>query len=783
MQRIIRREASSGTADASAQPFTGLTPRMSALLRSRGIATEAEARAYLHPSLDQRNDPMLLHDMDKALHLLEEARRGHKRFIVYGDYDVDGVCGTAILVQTLLQYGLEPPDYPTQYRIPDRHEEGYGLNEDAVRDLIGKTDLLITVDCGITSVHEVELAKAAGLQVIVTDHHALPDVLPEADAVIDPLIPPYPFSGLCGAGVVYQLCRALLGEKAAADCLDLAALATVADMVPLTGENRAIVAFGMKAIEHTRRPGLQALIRAAGFRPPMRSEQVAFGLAPRMNACGRLKSALLAVRLLFEQDEAMAEQIAFEMNRLNEQRKEEERAVLQDAQAQLDGMDLFALRAIVVSGPGYDSGVVGLAAGRLAEKYGYPAVVLAEQGEWAVGSARSVPGVDIYRALKNCRDLFVRFGGHPQAAGLTIRTADIPVFRERLSEAVKAQIGQETVLMPVLQYDDELELSEVNAATVTVLQAMEPFGMANPAPVFRQEQVELWSARAVGQNNAHLKCELAKNGTHRSGIAFRHGDLARRPPDTVDILFSPVMNEFRGNVTYECQISRMIPRSTSVARDVIAEVSGVMRDLSRAVGRPPAPETAVREPVDELKAEHGTMVYCRCAETAQRWHEANPDADLRVLPFTDPCAFSSVVYGVPLDAIRAPYRRIVLADGDLTGLDAALARERFPLARIECLPVSESLRSLLRKCPPGLDALRILYRTLKSLPPDVPAGTIAVSSGLQLEQVVAGLYILAHMELIGLDPQKLSWMMKQMVRKNPEDDPLYQLLLVRKEGK
>ena len=295
---------------------------------------------------------MLLHDMNKALGILRQAKKDGKRFIVYGDYDVDGICATAIMVQTLVQFGLKPPDYPTMYRIPDRHEEGYGLNEEAVRDLIGKTDLLITVDCGITSVKEVAIAREAGMQVIVTDHHALPDELPEADALIDPLMAPYPFRGLCGAGVAYQLCRALLGEAAAGDCLDLAALATVADMVPLRDENRAIVAYGLKAIEQTKRPGLQALIRTAGYRPPMRSEHIAFGLAPRMNACGRLKSALMAVRLLFEENEEQAELLAFEMNRLNNLRKEEERAVIEDAEEQLQRMDLCSLSAIVISANG-----------------------------------------------------------------------------------------------------------------------------------------------------------------------------------------------------------------------------------------------------------------------------------------------------------------------------------------------------------------------------------------------------------------------------------------------
>ncbi len=782
MQRIVRRESFwEGVSADVQQTFEGLTPRMSALLRARGISTDAEASAYLHPSLDQRHDPMLLHDMEKALSLLEEAKKQNKRFIVYGDYDVDGICATAIMVQTLLQFGLQPPDYPTMYSIPDRHEEGYGLNEDAVRDLIGKADILVTVDCGITSVREVAIAREAGMQVIITDHHALPDALPPADAVIDPLMAPYPFRGLCGAGVAYQLCRALLGEDAARDCLDLAALATVADMVPLRDENRAIVAHGLKAIEQTKRPGLKALIRAAGYKPPMRSEHIAFGLAPRMNACGRLKSALMAVRLLFEESEEQAESLAFEMNRLNSLRKEEERVVIEDAEAQLQQMDLCRFSAIVISGTGYDSGVVGLAAGRIADKYGYPTVVLAEGETMAVGSARSVPGVDIYQALKTCSDLFSRFGGHPQAAGMTLRKEDIPVFRERLSEAVRIQIGPDTVLMPTVFYDDRMDLNEVSEETIRVLDSMEPFGTGNPAPVFYQENVQLWSARAVGQNSEHLKCELVQNDVHRSGIAFRHGHLMKQEPQFVDILFSPTKNEFRGNVTYECQISRMIPRQVNVARQEIAETALILQDLihsSEAVNS--------QQPVTEYDGNgisaQGTLIYCRCAETARRWLERLPEAELKQAVFADPCAYTAVAYGITPEVIHAPYRTVILADGDLTGSDGITAQKAFPLAEIVYCPVSPTLAQALEELTLSVDQLRTLYSAIRKTSPAAGLRNVSMATGFPLNAVMSGACILAQIDLITFDLKTLEWSMKPPVRRSPEESALYQLLHARKEG-
>ena len=782
MQRIVRRGLSpEGTVSDVQATFEGLTPRMTALLKSRGINTDAEARTYLHPSMDQRHDPMLLHDMEKALRLLTEGRKQGKRFIVYGDYDVDGICATAIMVQTLSQFGLQPPDYPTMYRIPDRHEEGYGLNKEAVWELIGKADILVTVDCGITSVDEIALAQKAGIQVIVTDHHALPDVLPPADAVINPLMAPYPFRGLCGAGVAYQLCRALLGEDAARDCLDLAALATVADMVPLRDENRAIVACGLKAIEQTKRPGLRALIRAAGYKPPLRSEHIAFGLAPRMNACGRLKSALMAVRLLFEENEEQAEQLAFEMNRLNSQRKDEERVVIEDAESQIREMDLCRLSAIVVSGNGYDSGVVGLAAGRIAEKYGYPAVVLARGETIAVGSARSVPGVDIYEALKTCSDLFSRFGGHPQAAGMTLRTEDIPAFGERLSKAVRAQIGPGAVLMPTLFYDDRMDLSEVSEETVRVLENMEPFGMDNPTPVFYQENVQLYSARAVGQNCEHLKCELMQNDVRRAGIAFRHGHIARQQPQFVDILFSPARNEFRGNVTYECQISRMLPKQPGVFRLEAAEDELMLNDLMRLEGDSAAPVMPAEIDGDDLSAQ-GVLIYCRCAETAQLWQERLPEAELKQEAYTDPCAYTAVAYGIALEEIRAPYRTVVLADGDLTGADEKLVRKAFPQADAVFCPVSQALERALEEFTLDVDQLRTLYSAARKTLPSAGIIGLSLAAGLSRRSVVAGACILAQIDLITFNLKTLEWSMKPLVKRSPQESALYRRLQARKEG-
>ncbi len=781
MIRIAKRAETDGP--QGLPPLRGVPPRISGLMRARGIRTDAEAQAYLHPSPDQRHDPFALHDMGEAVRILTRARDAGQRFVVYGDYDVDGICATAIMVQALRSFGIRPAE-PAAFRIPDRHEEGYGLNMEAVRSLIGRTDLLVTVDCGITSVEEVALAKAGGLTVIVTDHHSLPDTLPAADAVIDPLMAPYPFPGLCGAGVAYQLCRALLGEAAAQDCLDLAALATVADMVPLRDENRYIVSAGLEAIEHTRRPGLRALMTAAGCRFPMTSEQIAFALAPRMNACGRLSTALTAVRLLFEGDPDEAAAMAQEMNRLNENRKNAERQVIDSAKEQVSAMDLCRLRALVVSGAGYDSGVVGLAAGRLAEQYGYPTVVLAENPDgMAVGSARSVPGVNIYQALKTCEDLFQRFGGHPQAAGLTLKSADIPALRERLSDAVRAQIGLDAVLMPTAWYDDELPLEEVNQQTVDALRLMEPFGMGNTAPVFLLRGAELLTARGVGLQGAHLKCELGQGDTRRAGIAFRYGYLAGRRPDRVDVLFSPTRNEFRGSVSYECQISRMIPTGLAVRGDEQAEAAAILRDMARALALPDGAPAAEAAEEDSALPEQGVLVLCRTAETLRQWQRLYPALDIHQERYDDPCAFTALAGGLPLDAVTAPYRLVILADGDLTGRDAQLVRRACPLAQVRILPMSAALKARLAAYAIDRETLVPLYRALSRVPGTQGIGTLAREAGLSVGRTVAGLSIFHQMGLVEFDLENGSWRKKPepAEKRNLNEVPLYRLLMARKE--
>ena len=532
--------------------FAGLPGWLSAMLYARGIRTDEEARQFLSPSLSGLHDPFLLPGMEKTVELLRGAISRGETILVYGDYDVDGVCAASILMETLHEEGAA-----LAYRIPSRHSEGYGLNADAVREIAGKAKLLITVDCGISNAAEVALAKELGLTVIVTDHHQPPEILPEADAVMDPLLGGYPFPYLCGAGVALKICQALQGMAGAEKRLDLAALATVADIVPLQGENRIIVTEGMRRMEHTTRPGLKALISAAGIQPPLTSDHIAFRLAPRLNAAGRLGDAKLGVHLLLTPDPAKAEYIAGLLEEANRTRQNLEREMTAAAAKQLDQDSLAASHVIVVAGEDWNPGLIGLTAGKLCEHFHLPVVALSLHDGMATGSCRSIPGVNIYRMLSACADLLERFGGHEQAAGLTVREENIPLFRERLEEAV-ASAAPEECFLPAEEYDMAVPFRTWTPETLALLSALEPTGCGNPPPAFLLEGADVQYMRRVGKDGSHLKLSvLDEDLTSVECIAFGLGETADEAPLKVDLIYRPVRNDFRGNVRIEAQVSRI----------------------------------------------------------------------------------------------------------------------------------------------------------------------------------------------------------------------------------
>ena len=536
----------------SSEPFHGLEPWLSALLRLRGVSTAEEADRFLNPRLEDLRDPFLLHDMDRIVAILRNAVSQKLPVMVYGDYDADGVCAAAILTDTLREEGAD-----VSWRLPSRHEEGYGLNEAAVREIAKTHRVLVTVDCGVSNHAEVALARELGLTVIVTDHHALPETLPDADAVTSPLLDGYPCPHLCGAGVALKICQALQGMAGVEKRLDLAAVATVADVVPLLDENRIIVREGMRRIG--ARPGLQALLQASGTNLPLRADDLGFRIGPRLNAAGRLETAAIAEELLLTDDPAEASALAARLEKLNSRRQQMEKEITAAADAQLHSRaDFDSTRVLMVIGNGWNPGLIGLTAGRLCEKYHRPAIALSLQGDTAVGSCRSIPGVHIFNMLQSCSDLLEHFGGHAQAAGLTVRKDRLRDFYGRLNRVILDSCDP-ACFEPVKEYDLAVPFDSWTPESLDRLSLLEPTGCGNPPPVFLLESASVQSMRRVGRNLSHLQMTLLSGRTLLKAIAFSMGDAADAPCPAVDVLYRPVLNEFRGNISVEAQVTALRP--------------------------------------------------------------------------------------------------------------------------------------------------------------------------------------------------------------------------------
>ena len=746
----------------------GLPGWLSRLLSARGVRTQEDALRFLHPALDQLLPPKALAGLEKAADVLLEAKAAGKRTVIYGDYDVDGVYASAILYEALGILGMEREVY-----IPDRHGEGYGLNTSAVEKLAKDFGVLVTVDCGITAVEEVAAAREAGMRVIVTDHHRHGELLPSADAVTTPLLGDYPFPFLCGAGVAWKLALLLIGDRAL-PLMELAALATIADMVPLTGENRVIAALGLQMLSQTRRPGLRAVMNRAGLSGSVTSDQAAFQIAPRMNACGRMDTANTALRMLLTKDENEGEALALRMETLNQERRDQEAKALSEALDQVSQIDLVEKRAIVVSGEGWNSGVVGLVAGRIAEKYAYPTVVLSREGGLCVGSARSAGEIDIHRALSRCADLFERFGGHKQAAGLTIRADRLRAFDERLTKAVAEQTGGGAVIPEVL-CDGAIRLSDVTEETVAWLSRLEPFGIGNPSPRFLVEDAEAMSLRAVGAQGRHLKCTFRQEKTIRDGIFFGGGDWAGQTAARFRMAISPTLNEFRGRVSAECRLSALEIEPESLTEDRERACVALMRE---ARGDAPAPEITDSGLEKELAGNQGALLVCRRLQTALSMRGRFPDTDFCLQKADDPRAFHTVLLYGCADAPAAPFRTVILCDGD-TG-EAAAWQRACPGAKVLARGKTEGLKELLSFGFADVDALRNAYAALRRAPAR-DLYVLADDLGLRPGQTAFALSALSQIGLLAVQFSPFRVTLLPMVKRSPEESGLYRLARCAKE--
>ncbi|MBO4853193.1 MAG: single-stranded-DNA-specific exonuclease RecJ, partial [Schwartzia sp.] len=491
-----------GTADASDQAFAeqlGVSTFLAGILRRRNISDVQKARAFLNPEqLQAYYDPFLMRDMDRAVARIRQAIEASEKIVVYGDYDVDGITATTLLVRALRRLGAV-----ADYYIPKR-EEGYGLHTESLKKIAEDgAGLVVTVDCGIAGTAEIDAVRGV-IDVVVTDHHLPGDTLPDAAAVVDQHRADceYPFKDLAGVGIAFKLCQALfrvMKDEEFDDDIELVALGTVADIVPLLSENRKLVKIGLSRMKETKLQGLRQLIDVAGLSgKEISSGQIGFMLAPRLNAAGRLETAMRGVELLMTEDENKARDIALMLNELNGERQQVEADILEQAKKQLASVDTAAARTLVVAGKDWHSGVIGIVASRLVDLYYRPTVVVSLQDGVGKGSCRSIKGFHLFDALTAAKDTLVQFGGHEMAAGLTVLPENIGALQEALDDYAKKNLTEEDYI-PCLELEAELRPEEITINLVKELALLEPYGMSNPRPLFCCLGIWGSGAHAIGR--------------------------------------------------------------------------------------------------------------------------------------------------------------------------------------------------------------------------------------------------------------------------------------------
>ena len=538
----------------------GINVTLVRLLAQRGIETYDEAKTFFRPTLADLHDPFLMKDMDLAVARILEALENEERILIYGDYDVDGTTSVTLVYKYLKKYHTA-----LEYYIPDRYAEGYGVStqgiEWAKEHGVG---LIISLDCGINAFEPISLAKSYDIDFIVCDHHRPAENLPEAVAVLDPKRSDcdYPFKELSGCGVGFKLLQALTDnrhdwpEEELYNLLDLVAVSIAADIVPITGENRTLAHFGLKQLNQKPQLGLEALINVAGMRPPLNITNVVFGLAPRINAAGRMAHAHGALDLLLSEDEKEAAYLSTEVNSKNVIRREEDQGITSEAIQMIEADEVLSrAKTTVLFKEHWHKGVIGIVASKCIEHFHRPTIILTESNGKATGSARSVPGFDIHEAIGACSELLEQFGGHKYAAGLTLSTDKVLAFQEKFEEVVAATISEEQ-LTPKINIDQELTLDQISDKFYGIISQMEPFGPGNMSPVFVARGLIAVKHRLL--KGLHLKLSVGhlKGGPVFDAIGFNMPesyDLISEG-NTFDLAFSVEENNFRGNKTLQLNI-------------------------------------------------------------------------------------------------------------------------------------------------------------------------------------------------------------------------------------
>ncbi|MFH0873555.1 MAG: single-stranded-DNA-specific exonuclease RecJ [Candidatus Komeilibacteria bacterium] len=536
------------------------------ILWNRGLTTQSGIDHWLHPEYaTDCLDPYLFRAMRLAVDRIFQAREQQEKVVIHGDYDADGVAAATILYTVLLNLGLS-----VEVFLPHREKDGYGLNPHTIEDLKSQgAQLIITCDCGISNRDEVALAKTLDIDVIITDHHQVPEILPEAVAIIHPRVKgeTYPFIELAGGGVAFKLAQGIIHDQRSGWnerqieaqekwLLDLVAISTVADMVSLTGENRALVKYGLMVLRKNKRLGLAALLETAKLEPQQVSEQsISFQIAPRLNAAGRMDHASGAFYLLIESDPAKAAQLAQALNDANTRRQKETETMFRSALAQNPDSSQDALFF-------YDDrwplGLTGLVAGRLVKHYNRPCFVLGHDGDKIVGSGRSIPGLDIYQAVKQAEELLIAFGGHSQACGFRLPTDQLKIFQDRVTNYVRQRLPDlDTV--PELTIDTTLMLPDINWELLDYLAFFPPFGLGNEQPLFMTADVTVNSAIMVGKDLNHWKLSVEQAGRKLPAIAFDQKHLSLKVADHIDMVYAVTINEWNGNREIQLQIKDIKP--------------------------------------------------------------------------------------------------------------------------------------------------------------------------------------------------------------------------------
>lgn len=662
----------------------GISPRLAELLYARGAKTEAEMQRFLHPSEEDFCDPLLLPDMGKAVERIQAAITKGEKVCVFGDYDADGVCAAAILTHALKNLGCN-----AFYEIPSRHEEGYGLSLNAVKRLNeAGVDLIITVDNGVKAYGEIDMCTELGIDVVVTDHHRCDGRIPNCCAVVchtrEESV--YPNGDLCGAGIAYKLVEALMGRDAAKEYLPLAGIATMADVVPLLGENRALVYLALNMINEGRcNKGVKALGRAVSEkRKQFSARDLSFGFAPRLNAAGRMDDAGICVKLLCTDDEKEAEDIAVKLNEFNNRRKAEENGIIEDAAERIEADDLTDKRCIVLKSESWNQGVVGIAAARIAERYYRPTLLFHQNGDSITGSARSVADVDIYAALNANSRFFQRFGGHAYAAGVTMAADKFDEFVKALDETLHDTVSEE-LFIPRCSYEAELSFSELNLSFANELELLAPFGEGNPEPVFRTDGVMLRGTKRTGSDATHIKTTAIKDDRYIDMVAFGRGYMFDElvNMERCDVLYTPVINEWQGMRSVQIRAQELRPSAISDGESFISKrwdkfIDAFSGNVLYNKGCDADWESASQEDVRRLLQQSvaGTLILCFTPGGAAQMIRFAMEKDLsrRVdMAFFEnaqsPCAYNTVVFAPVLDKLTlSRFRNVVLFDSRDEGL-------------------------------------------------------------------------------------------------------------------